>query len=440
MYGERISGKFGKRLSSYSVLVLIFTLFLPLAIQAGITEKFEIGNPDYIKRTGSVLKQFFKNSKDHYSIDKDIKKIVNAKKEWVLEKEIKNKKIFFKVNGVARFKFRFVRVEGERFIFHVKGQRFVMDHRFSYTNHKNRLLNLLNFRQSVLESLFIGKTYAMTETDIEKVVKEEIKKAIDDPYETFTPLVLAEVIVYALDISSFGTASIIKYGFSRFIDATFGRAKENAMEKQLQCIDSDNNKISDYFLKILMLMEASQKKKQKKGKHISVTRRLSPCLGERGQLSHLLKEEKFKNRFEDDKKSALAVYYLQYCNKYGGRNHRSIRSEEEPVRVKGEGKGIKCVKTRKPGFVNFDWKVTLLQEREKMFNTCREVLSVKMKEYSGDWFNRGNEAFNNCYAQFHCAVAERLNYECICRLPGYSCLIEPGMGYGGRPSQVDIDR
>ena len=429
MSGERISGK--KEFSPYPILMFIFTLFSALVVQAGAGERFKSNDPDFIRRTGSVLKKFFRKSKDHYQIDGDIKKIVNAKGEWILEMESKNHGMVFRVNGVVRFKFRFLRNEGKRFVFRVNNRSFVMDHGRSYTNHKNRLLNLLNFRQSILESLFIKKADAFNEKDVQKVVEEKIEEAVNEPYETFTPFILGQIVVSVLDISSFGAASVIKYGFGKFVDATFGKGKKDVMDSQLQCIDTFNKKIRDSFLRVLMTMESGKQKKRKKNRKISVTQRLNSCLSQRDQLSHLLEGESFKNRFEDDTKSALAVYYLQYCNKYGGRNHRPIRSEEEPVKVRSNE--VKCMKTRKP-FTNFDWKAALLKERRKVFDTCKEVLHIKMKEYGGDWFNRGDGAFDNCYAHFHCAVAERLNRECTCRLPGYSCLIESGMRDGDRPS------
>lgn len=406
-----------------------------MTVQAGTGERFKIGHPDFVKKTESILKTFFKNSKDHYSIDRDIKKIVNEKKEWVWEKEIKNRRIFIKFDGIVRFEFRFIRVEEEKFIFYFNGQRFVMNHELSYMNHKNRLLNLLNTRQGVLESLLVGKAYALNETGTEKSVEEKVKEAVNDPYKMFAPLVLGEIVAYTLDVSSFGVTWLIKYGFSKFFDATFSRLKKSTIDKQLQCIDSDNNRVRDYFLKALMIMEAGEQKKEKKRKHINITKRLSPCLGEGDELSRLLEEENFKIRFEKDMETALAVYYLQYCTKYGKRNHRSMRSEKKPVQVRN--KDVKCVKTRKPDFITSDWKAILLRERGEMFNTCREVLNIKMKKYSSGWFDRRNETFNNCYARFHCVMAEKLNYKCTCHLPGYSCLIETKMRSNVRSSESD---
>ncbi len=104
-------------------MILIFTLFLTLAARPGTQKKFKSSDPHFVQRMESNLKRFFKSPGDHHQIDRDIKKIVNAKKEWVVETESKGDKRVLRIKGVIQLRFRLANIDREKIVFNINGQK-----------------------------------------------------------------------------------------------------------------------------------------------------------------------------------------------------------------------------------------------------------------------------------------------------------------------------
>lgn len=151
---------------SFRNLVQIFValgfIFGSLSAQAeDLKEQVKLLNKSKsAKDMGSALKKIFNKPEDQRKINADIKTASKMAKKykWVWKYELKGKEIAFKVNGKIQFTFKPVNANHGEFLFN--GQKFTLNHRLSYEDHKKRMSKILFKEQASLEQFFINKAHA----------------------------------------------------------------------------------------------------------------------------------------------------------------------------------------------------------------------------------------------------------------------------------------
>ncbi len=434
MYSKRIPGEIHRKFNFFPILILIFTLFLTLAARPGTQKKFKSSDLHFVQRMESNLKRFFKSPGDHHQIDRDIKKIVNAKKEWVVETESKGDKRVLRIKGVIQLRFRLANIDREKIVFNINGQRFIMNPRLSYINHKNRFLTLLNSRQGFLESLFIREVYASSDGSgnksdagvietVKETVNNEVDDAISNPEEIVAGIAFSQFLEYVLNIGGFG-ANLIYSGGKKVVKLIFNK-------KYQQCIDGFNNEVMSSFLGYLTRMKATKQEAMMFGVDLH---EMKLCLKEKDSLNNLLgklKDAKFKNHLGEGMRNSLGVHYFQYCGHPGNKREEELRYITEQLRkavLDGETVRRLMEGTSRNGI----W-VRIKKKREKFLSKCRKSLLAKIKRQGNELLGR-NGISNNCYTMSLCFIAEMFNTSCISDLAGYACVAPEGSGHRVVPS------
>ena len=155
----KLLGLFSRNLTQ--MFVALGFVFVSLVVQAEMDLKEQVkllNKSKSVEGMSSALKEVFWKPGDKKQIDKDAKAIskLAAKSKW--KYEVKGQEIAFKVDGKIQFTFKSVDINQGEFLFN--GQKFVINPRLSYKDHKEKMSKILRKHANNLEDFFINRAYA----------------------------------------------------------------------------------------------------------------------------------------------------------------------------------------------------------------------------------------------------------------------------------------